>query len=340
MEPSSDRTRISRRSKGACSIALVVGFGCAVFGVGGAAAGDGSYARHLREARLEAKLAGAALAHRTPEQLVLAVTPKPHTATATATAPTPTVTTPAPTVTTPAPTVTAPATTSTTPAATVTTPAAPAPTPTPSNTTSTPAGPTQNDGGTANPPVGSGNTLTDTTADNGNTDNGSTGTTTTGTTTTGTTTTGSGSQTAACVAADLTPSFLGTNGAAGTIAVGFALKNTSSAPCHTYGWPGVEFLSSSGSALPTDAVRTTTDMLGATPASEITLQPGQKASFRLIASQFAENSNTSCATATALQIIAPDDSATFNATISGGIPACGKATLSPLMVGTSAWPKQ
>ena len=83
MERSSDRTRISRRSKGACSIALVVGFGCAVFGVGGAAAGDGSYARHLREARLEAKLAGAALAHRTPEQLLLAVTPKPHTATAT-----------------------------------------------------------------------------------------------------------------------------------------------------------------------------------------------------------------------------------------------------------------
>jgi diguanylate cyclase (GGDEF)-like protein len=189
MEPSSDRTRISRRSKGACSIALVVGFGCAVFGVGGAAAGDGSYGRHLREARLEAKLAGAALAHRTPEQLLLAVTPRPHTATAPAPA-TPTVTTPAPTVTTPAPTVTAPATTSTTPAATVTTPAAPAPTLTPSNTTATPAGPTQNDGGTANVPTGSGNTLTDTTADNGNTDNGNTGTTATGTTTTGTTTTG------------------------------------------------------------------------------------------------------------------------------------------------------
>jgi diguanylate cyclase (GGDEF)-like protein len=184
MERSSDRTRFFRRSKGAASIALVIGLICAVFGVGGAAAGDGSYARHLREARLEAKLAGAALAHRTPEQLLLAVTPKPkaqpHAATTpavtpTATAPTAT-TTPAATVTTPAPTVTTPAPTVTTPVAAATT--------TPSNTPPAQAGPAQNDGATANLPTGTGDTLTDTSTNDGNT-----GTTATDTTTTGTTTT-------------------------------------------------------------------------------------------------------------------------------------------------------
>ncbi len=155
MERSSDRTRIFTRSKGAFSIALVIGLVCAIFGVGGAAAGDGSYARHLREARLEAKLAGAALAHRTPEQLLLAVTPKPTPHTATTPAATPTATTPAPTATTPA--------TTTTPAPTVTTPAAAAPTTPPSDTPPAQAGPAQNAGATANPPTGTGDTLTDTT---------------------------------------------------------------------------------------------------------------------------------------------------------------------------------
>ena len=155
MERSSDRTRIFTRRKGAFSIALVIGLVCAIFGVGGAAAGDGSYARHLREARLEAKLAGAALAHRTPEQLLLAVTPKPTPHTATTPAAAPTATTPAPTVTTPA--------TTTTPAPTLTTPAAAAPTTPPSDTPPAQAGPAQNAGATANPPTGTGDTLTDTT---------------------------------------------------------------------------------------------------------------------------------------------------------------------------------
>jgi hypothetical protein len=175
-------------------------------------------------------------------------------------------------------------------------------------------------------------------------------TTTTGTTTTGTSTTGttggssippsaSGGSTE-CVAADLKPSFLGTNGAAGTIAVGFALTNVSSSTCTTYGWPGVLLLSSTDQALPTNAVRSSSDLLGATPASNISLAPGQKASFRIIASDFASGSTASCPSATALQIIAPNDTATLKVTISGGIPACGRATLSPMMVGTSAWPAQ
>ncbi|MBV8217039.1 MAG: hypothetical protein JO325_01135, partial [Solirubrobacterales bacterium] len=116
MERSRNRTPISQRSKGAGTIALVVALGCAVFGVGGAAAGDGSYSRHMREARLQARLAGAALAHRTPEQLLLAIPPKSHHASA-------------------APVTTSPA------ASTTSTPAANAATP-PASTTTTATTPT------------------------------------------------------------------------------------------------------------------------------------------------------------------------------------------------------
>jgi len=170
----------------------------------------------------------------------------------------------------------------------------------------------------------------------------STAATTTTTTATGTTTTGTATNVLdgvpECVAADLTPSFLGTNGAAGTIAVGFALTNSSSSTCSTYGWPGVELIDSAGSGLSTDYTRTSSDILGSTPADVIKLAPGQEASFRFIASDFAASST--CNDAGTMQIIAPNDTATMTVTMSGGLPACGKATLSPMMTGTSAWPNQ
>ena len=143
----------------------------------------------------------------------------------------------------------------------------------------------------------------------------------------------------ACTASDLTPSYLGSNGAAGTIELGFALKNTGSSTCHTYGWPGVQLLSSSGAALPTNAKRTTTDVQGATPASVLTLKPGEQASFRLIASDSAAGGGN-CRNATMLQIYAPDDTVTMKVRISGGVPACGKATLSPMLPGTTAFSDQ
>ena len=160
-------------------------------------------------------------------------------------------------------------------------------------------------------------------------------TTTTNSDTTQKTTTVSGT---ACSAADLTPVFLGSNGAAGTIVLGFALKNTSSTSCHTYGWPGVQFLSSRGSALRTGATRTTTDVAGSTPATAITLKPGEVASFRMTASDVPTGGG-SCPTAAKLQIYAPDDTATMNVAVPG-IAACGKATLSPMMPGDTAFADQ
>lgn len=166
----------------------------------------------------------------------------------------------------------------------------------------------------------------------------------TGTTSTGPLTDTTATQTTsttvanACNASDLTPVYLGSNGAAGTIVLGFALKNTGSSTCHTYGWPGVQFLSSTGAPLPTGSVRTTGDVVGSTPATLLTLKPGEEASFRLVTSDMGPG-GSSCPTASDLQIYAPDDTVKMKVSVSG-VAACGKATLSPMMPGTSAFAGQ
>src|ERR1700733_4856018 len=132
MERSRDRKPIIKRSKGAGSIALLALLVCAIFGVGGAAAGDGSYATHVREARLHAQLVGAALSHRTPQQVLLAVTPTTPATTTTPVTTTTTATTPTNTTTATTPTQTD---TTTTPTQTDTTTT---PTPTKTTTTTTP----------------------------------------------------------------------------------------------------------------------------------------------------------------------------------------------------------
>lgn len=142
----------------------------------------------------------------------------------------------------------------------------------------------------------------------------------------------------ACDASDLTPEYLGSNGAAGTIVLGFALKNTGSTTCHSYGWPGVLFLSSSGAPLPTGSVRTTGDVVGSTPATVLALKPGDEASFRMVTSDMGPN-GSSCPTASDLQIYAPDDTVKMKVSVAG-VAACGKSTLSPLMPGTSAFSGQ
>jgi diguanylate cyclase (GGDEF)-like protein len=182
MERSRKGMPMSQRSKGACTIAaLAVGFGCAVFGVGGADGGTRAYARHLREARLEARLAGVELSHRSPEQLLLAIRPKAHAAA------TPTAVTQAPIATS---VTTSAATTSTAPAATTTTTTST----TPSTTTSSTASAAESASESAAPsnPVNTATTSTTGTTTTGTT---TTGTTTTGTTTSGTTTTGTGTTT-------------------------------------------------------------------------------------------------------------------------------------------------
>jgi hypothetical protein len=140
----------------------------------------------------------------------------------------------------------------------------------------------------------------------------------------------------ACTAADLTPAFLNSNGATGHVVIAFVLKNTGSTSCHTYGYPGVAFLGKSGALETTHATRTTTDFAGHLPEAPITLAPGQEASFRMVTSDVG-SSQSACANAYGLQVIAPDDTATMKASMPSAISFCdSKATVSPLVAGTGA----
>jgi hypothetical protein len=156
-------------------------------------------------------------------------------------------------------------------------------------------------------------------------------------TATNTTTTAHGAG-PACNTSDLTPSYLGSNGAAGTIVLGVALKNTGTATCHTYGWPGIHWLSPGGKPLPTNPFQTTGDLLGKSEPSVLTLKPGEQASFRIVASDVAPG-GTSCPTVGALQIYPPDDRSTIKLSLPG-MGLCAALTYSPLLPGSSAFAEQ
>lgn len=161
-------------------------------------------------------------------------------------------------------------------------------------------------------------------------------TSTSSTSATTTTSTAPAQGTAACVASDLTPAFLGSNGAAGHVVLSFVLHNSSAAPCHTYGFPGVEFLARGGAPIRTDAKRVVQDFAGSVPEVAITLKPGDEATFRVITSDVA-STQVACVTGYAMQIIAPDDTAPMRAPMPDGASICGgQATVSPLEPGTGA----
>lgn len=129
---------------------------------------------------------------------------------------------------------------------------------------------------------------------------------------------------------------LGQQGATGHGELGFALRNTG-ARCNTIGYPGVQFLSRSGAPLPTRPTHTTSDFFGHSPRRQLIVGPGQTVSFRLGVTH-GIGSSAGCTTAYGLQVIPPNDRATLRVSIPGGATECATATVSPLRVGTSAYP--
>jgi len=183
---------------------------------------------------------------------------------------------------------------------------------------------------TASQPANTSASTTSTTA--------TTTTTTTASTTTSTTaTTATSSGDPPCRAASMSLSFLGQQGGMGHGEIGFVLKNTGTVPCRTYGWPGILFLGQSGNPLPTIPHHTTNDFFGSTPAMPLVIAPGGSASFRLDVGHGVATSN-GCATAYALQVIPPNDTATLRTSIPNGAYECQDANVSPLRSGASAYP--
>jgi Protein of unknown function (DUF4232) len=140
-----------------------------------------------------------------------------------------------------------------------------------------------------------------------------------------------------CRAAGVKITYLGGQGATGHGLLGFAMQNTSSAPCTTLGYPGIQFESKRGTALPTRDIRTTTDFFGTTKLARLTVAPGQSASFRLGVSHGAATTQA-CVTAGYVQVIPPNDTSTVRIAIPGGVYECGGAvTVSPMQPGDSAY---
>jgi hypothetical protein len=140
-----------------------------------------------------------------------------------------------------------------------------------------------------------------------------------------------------CRAAGLSLTTLGQQGATGHGELGFALHNTGKAGCHTVGYPGVLFLDRNGNPLPTTAARTTHDFFGSAPLVPLVVPAGGTVSFR-VGVTHGIVSSAGCKTASALQVIPPNDTATLKVTIPGGAYECTQATVSPLRPGTSAYP--
>jgi hypothetical protein len=194
-------------------------------------------------------------------------------------------------------------------------------------------------GGSGTVTVTHGNSSATTSTSGGSGTGTGTTTTPTGATTssTPTSTTSTSASTPACVASMLALSEIGNQGATGHIEVGLSLKNTSSGSCHTYGYPGVQFLDKAGGALPTKSTRTTSDFAGHVPLGTVVVAPGDSVSFRLLFSDSIGGGSAGCTTAYGIQVIAPDDTHTLTTTIPGGVPECGTTTVSPVAPGTSAY---
>ncbi len=141
---------------------------------------------------------------------------------------------------------------------------------------------------------------------------------------------------APCRAADLSLSYAGENDAAGHGLLGFALKNISSAPCQTYGFPGVQFLDVHGQALATIPHHVTSDYFGQAPEGQVTIAPGQSASFRIGVTHGAIPGSV-CTTAYGLQVIPPNDTATLHTSFTSGAYECRDADVSPIEPGSAAY---
>jgi hypothetical protein len=156
---------------------------------------------------------------------------------------------------------------------------------------------------------------------------------TTTTTASGSTTTTSGHSPVSCRAADLTGSATGGSGAAGTIETSVTLRNVTTATCVLGGYPGLLLIGSDGTALPTTVVRKGTYPFTSQAVTLVTLAPGQSAHVNIGYSDVPHGTETTCPSATAVQVIPP--AATDHLTVAMELAPCDGGTLvtSPVLPG-------
>lgn len=141
-----------------------------------------------------------------------------------------------------------------------------------------------------------------------------------------------------CAASQLAFTIGPSNGAMGTVSYPLVVSNASAAACNLYGYPGMQMLTATGSALQTQVVRNDT-MFGLPPEQMVVLAPGAEAFFAVAFSDGTGYAGLSCPTSARVEITPPN--AYTPATItwqiapfpSGG-GACGTVQVSYAVAGT------
>lgn len=166
--------------------------------------------------------------------------------------------------------------------------------------------------------------------------------TTTSTSTSTSTNSSSGSSTTTtvpggsrCMSPGLSASFVGSNGAAGTIEATLALKNVSSASCTLDGYPGLGLLGPGNTALPTNVVRKGHFNFTSMSPSTVMLASGQSAYFNIGYSDVPSGTQASCPTSVSLLVTPPNSYSSL--TIPAQFAPCsnGTITVSPVFSATS-----
>jgi hypothetical protein len=150
-------------------------------------------------------------------------------------------------------------------------------------------------------------------------------TTTTTTTTTTPLATTTTTTVPGCTGANYTLSLLGTEGAAGTNEVTFGLRNTSSATCVLFGYPGVELLGAAGAGITTNDVRGGTESFTNFPAADVSVPTGATAYFNIGYSDVVTGGESSCPTTTGIQVIPPNT--TTELKVAGQFTVCNGGTV-------------
>ena len=134
---------------------------------------------------------------------------------------------------------------------------------------------------------------------------------------------------AACRAAQLQMATGQSNGAAGTIELSVTMKNGSGTGCSMNGYPGMQLLSSTGAALPTNVVRGGGPSFPVAAANgaptSFVLAPQSSAGFYLSYEDVPVGTETSCPTSSQAEITPPN--AFDHAVVALQIAPCGGGTV-------------
>lgn len=139
----------------------------------------------------------------------------------------------------------------------------------------------------------------------------------------------------ACAAKDLVATVAGSQGAAGTFEVTFALRNNTTTACPMNGFPGAQLLDSSGGQLPTHVVRGGNFPFTNLAPAPVILLGGATAYFNVAYSDVPTGSATSCPTAAQIEVTPPN--AVDHDVVPVQLVVCGAGTLtvSPVFSSTS-----